>query len=79
MNRTESSVVFFGVCACMCVLHGDLLFTSPTNQPPASVAVMINERYFGGERLFPFLASPFSLLSFAFLLFLFNFNVVDEV
>lgn len=63
----------FSVCACYfvpCVwdpairkpyqLGSDLLFfTSPTYQPPASVAVKRNGWYFRGELLFPFLASIF--------------------
>lgn len=38
-----------------------LFFTSPTYQPPASVAVKRNGWYFRGELLFPFLASIFFL------------------
>lgn len=42
------------------LLGSDLLFfTSPTYQPPASVAVKRNGWYFRGELLFPFLASIF--------------------
>lgn len=64
----------FSVCACFfffsCVwdpaitkpdlLGSDLLFfTSPTYQPPASVAVNRNGWYLRGELLFPFLAPMF--------------------
>lgn len=42
------------------LLGSDLLFfTSPTYQPPASVAVKRNGWYFRGELLFPFLAPVF--------------------
>lgn len=81
VNQTESSTVFFSICARVCVcararvcfsgvwdraitkpdlLGSDLLFfTSPTYQPPASVAVKRNGWYFRGELLFPFLAPVF--------------------
>lgn len=81
VNQTESSTVFFSICARVCacaracvyfsgvwdlaitkpdLLGSDLLFfTSPTYQPPASVAVKRNGWYFRGELLFPFLAPVF--------------------
>lgn len=73
VNRAESSGVFslfVLVIFSQCVwypaiskpdlLGSDLLFfTSPTYQPPASVAVKRNGWYFRGELLFPFLASIF--------------------
>lgn len=81
VNQTESTTVFFSICARVCVcaracfsgvwdlaitkpdlLGSDLLFfTSPTYQPPASVAVKRNGWYFRGELLFPFLAPVFFL------------------
>lgn len=73
VNRAKRSAVFsqfvyFILCVCgggaairkPDLLGSDLLFfTSPTYQPPASVAVKRNGWYFRGELLFPFLASIF--------------------
>lgn len=53
----------FSMCACYVfpdLLGSDLLFfTSPTYQPPVSVAVKRNGWYFRGELVFPFIASIF--------------------
>lgn len=64
VNQAEMSIAF-SLCLLVMFFFPDplgsdlLFFSSPTYQPPVSVAVKKNGWYFRGELVFPFLASIF--------------------